>query len=370
MKITTVETIHLLHPLTRATGPASVLNETRECLLVKIGTDEGLYGWGEAVAFPGVRESILEGFAPRLIGRDPLEVQRTWRNPWLAPYENGYAVGAVDVALHDLWGKALGVPVHQLYGGAWRKRVPGYASAGLYIEGVDPKDHWLDEALGLVERGFLAIKMRMGRYDPDYELPLVREVRKAVPAHVKLMVDAWGSYTLPTALRVGRELQDMGFYWYEEPLRQDGYRAYEVLAAELDIAVAGGETLQTRGAFKEIFDRRAVDIVQPDVSICGGISDLLFVADLATLYGIQCLPHSFNSGVTAAASLQVAALLPEPTLMPGVDVPLMEYDTTENKFISDLLTEPLSFRDGLFDLPTKPGLGIEINEDFVRHYQV
>ena len=272
--------------------------------------ERGLYGWGEAVAFPGVRESILEGFAPRLIGRDPLEVQRTWRNPWLAPYENGYAVGAVDVALHDLWGKALGVPVHQLYGGAWRKRVPGYASAGLYLEGIDPKDHWLEEALGLVERGFLAIKMRMGRYDPEYELPLVREVRKAVPADVKLMVDAWGSYTLPTALRVGRELQDMGFYWYEEPLRQDGYRAYEVLAAELDIAVAGGETLQTRGAFKEIFDRRAVDIVQPDVSICGGISDLLFVADLATLYGIQCLPHSFNSGVTAAASLQVAALLP------------------------------------------------------------
>jgi D-galactarolactone cycloisomerase len=281
MKITTVETFHLRHALSRATGPASVLNTARSTLLVRIGTDEGLVGWGETAPLAGVRATIDETYAPLLIGRDPLWVQRGWRTRWLAPFESGLATGAVDIALHDVWGKALGVPVHQLYGGALRRQVVAYASGLCYLEGVDPADRWLDEALGLAEQGFRAIKMRIGRYDPAHELPLVAQVRAALPSHVKLMVDAWGSYTLPTALRVGRALQEMGLAWYEEPLPQAGYHAYEVLAAELDIAVAGGEMLQTRDAFRELFERRAVDIVQPDVSLCGGITDLLFVADLA-----------------------------------------------------------------------------------------
>jgi len=370
MKINSIETVHLRHPLSRPAGPASVLNDTRECLLLRIGTDEGLYGWGEAVPFAGIREQIVDGFGPRLLGKDPLDVRRTWRNRWLAPFESGLALGAVDVALHDLWGKVLGVPIHQLYGGAYRRAVPGYASAGLYLEGVDPADHWFEEAAELVERGFKAIKIRMGRFSPEHELPLVEKLRAAVPADVKLMVDAWGSYTLPTALRVGRVLQDLNFYWYEEPLPQDGYRAYEILAAELDIAIAGGENVQTRWAAKELLDKRAVDILQPDVSICGGLADFIFMAELAHLYGIRCLPHSFNSGITAAASLQAASLLPDPTLMPGVDTPMMEYDTTENLFIADLLVEPLAFKDGFFELPSGPGLGVDVDEDFVSRYRI
>ena len=370
MKITTVETFHLRHALSRATGPASVLNTARSTLLVRIGTDEGLVGWGETAPLAGVRATIDETYAPLLIGRDPLWVQRGWRTRWLAPFESGLATGAVDIALHDVWGKALGVPVHQLYGGALRRQVVAYASGLCYLEGVDPADRWLDEALGLAEQGFRAIKMRIGRYDPAHELPLVAQVRAALPSHVKLMVDAWGSYTLPTALRVGRALQEMGLAWYEEPLPQAGYHAYEVLAAELDIAVAGGEMLQTRDAFRELFERRAVDIVQPDVSLCGGITDLLFVADLARLSGIQTMPHSWNGSITEAASLQIAALLPDPTLMPDIDAPLLEHDTTENRFISELLVEPLPFHDGVFELPTGPGLGIEVDEAAVRRFAV
>jgi D-galactarolactone cycloisomerase len=370
VKITSVETIELRHPLTRASGPAAVLNDTRGCLLVAIHTDEGLTGWGEAIGFAGVRELILDGLAPRLSGQDPREVRRTWRDPWMIPYQSALAVSGVDVALHDLWGKALGVPVHQLYGGAYRHVVPAYASAGLYEEGVDPADHWLPEALGLVERGFRAIKLRMGRFDPDYELELMRDVRAQVPKNVRLMIDAWGSYTLPTALRVGRALQEMDFFWYEEPINQNGYHAYEVLTSELDIAIAGGENTQSREAAKALFDRRAVDILQPDVSLCGGIADFLFMAELAALYGIRCIPHSFNSAITAAASAHAASLLPETTLMPGVDVPMMEYDTTENLLMSDLLATPLEFRDGGIVLPEGPGLGVEIDMDFVARYRI
>ena len=128
--------------------------------------------------------------------------------------------------------------------------------------------------------------------------------------------------------------------------------------------------MQNRFDAKALFDRRAIDILQPDVSLCGGITDFLFMAELAALYGIRCIPHSWNTAVTAAASAQVASLLPEPTLMPGNDVPMMEYDTTENLLMSDLLMEPLTFRDGGFVLPEGPGLGIEIDMRFVEKYRV
>jgi D-galactarolactone cycloisomerase len=138
----------------------------------------------------------------------------------------------------------------------------------------------------------------------------------------------------------------------------------------LDIAVSGGEMLQTRDAFRDLFERRGVDIVQPDVSLCGGIAELLFIADLAALHGIRTLPHSWNGAVTEAASLQIAALLPEPTLMPGRDVPLLEHDTTENPFIAGGMRDALVFRDGGFDLPAAPGLGIELDEEWIRAHAV
>lgn len=370
MKITSIETIQLHQVLSRPAGPASVLNRARSTLLVRMETDDGHVGWGETAPLGGVRDAIERDYAPLLLGRDPTWVQRSWRTPWLAPFESGLAVAAVDIAIHDLWGKALGVPIHQLYGGALRTRVPAYASGMIYLEGIHPRDRWIPEALDLVEQGFRAIKVRIGRYDPDVELPLLAELREALPDHVRLAVDAWGSYTAPTALRVGRELGAMGFYWYEEPLPQYGYRGYPELAASLDIALSGGEMLQNRDAFRDLFERRAVDIVQPDVSLCGGIAEMLFIADLAALYGIRTLPHSWNGAVTEAASLQIAALLPEATMMPGSDVPLLEHDTTENIFVGGGLREPFGFRDGAFDLPTGPGLGIELDEDWLRAHAV
>lgn len=370
VRIASVETIHLAHPLRVPTGPAGVLNRERHLLLVRIETADGVVGWGETSPLGGVVETIRDVYAPRLVGRDPLLVGRSWRDRWLEPFESGLATGAVDTALHDLRGKVLCVPVHALYGGALRERVPVYASGLCYLEGVHPRDQWVTEATGLAERGFRAIKMRIGRYPPREELPLVGAVREALPDEVRLMVDAWGSYTLPTAIRVGRELERLGLDWYEEPLPQHGYHGYDVLADALDIAVAGGEMLQTPVAFAELFDRRAVDIVQPDISLCGGIGDLLFVARLAALRGIRTMPHSWNGPVVEAASLHAAALLPDPTLMPGVDAPLLEHDTTENLFLTDLAVEPFQLVDGAYAVPTAPGLGIELDPGAIERFRV
>jgi D-galactarolactone cycloisomerase len=239
-----------------------------------------------------------------------------------------------------------------------------------YHEDIHPRDQWVAEATSLAAAGYRAIKMRIGRFEPEIELPLVAEVRAALPPDVSLMVDAWGSYSLGTAIRVGRELEQIGIRWYEEPLPQAGYHGYEVLTATLDVPVAGGEMLQNRSAFKDLFDRRAVDVVQPDVSLCGGITDLLFVGQLAALYGIWCVPHSWNGPLTEAASLHVAALLPEPTLMPGREAPLVEHDTTENQFLAELAVEPFQLRDGGYDVPSVPGLGIELDQRAIDRMRV
>jgi D-galactarolactone cycloisomerase len=369
VKITGVETIHLRHQLTRPVGPASVFNTSRQTILVRISTDAGVIGWGEAYALAGVRAAIQEVLAPLLVGEDPCQVRRLWPRLWDATFGNGFAVGGVDIALHDLWGKVLGVPVHQLYGGARRMQIPVYASSG-YVEGLEPAEQWPAEVAGLVERGFRAVKLKIGKCAPREELRVLERLRASLPADMKLMVDVWGAYSQPTALMVGRELERLGVYWYEEPLPQAGYVGYESLTAELDIAVAAGEMLQSRQAFKELFDRHAVDVVQPDASICGGIGEVLFVADLARLYGIQCVPHTWNGAIMNVATLHIAAALPDATRLPGVDPPLLEFDTTENPFMTEELVEQLPLVDGCFIVPSAPGLGVEVDEARLQRYVV
>jgi D-galactarolactone cycloisomerase len=367
LRIIAVETIHTRYPLSRPTGPAGAFNAARQSLVIKVTTDAGLIGWGETYALAGVRAAIDRVVAPLLIGGDPLDRARLWQQVWAATFGNGFAVGGIDIALHDLCGKALGVPVHHLYGGAQRSEVPVYASGLCYFPDVDPAAYWEDEAGALVQRGFVrGIKMRIGRFSPEHELPLIAGVRAALPSSVKLMVDAWGSYTPPTALRVGRALHELGLHWYEEPLPQAGYAGYAELAAALDIAVAGGEMLQSRAGFKSLIDAHAVDIVQPDICICGGIGETLFVSELARLSGIQCAPHSWNGQIMNAATLHVAALLPDPTRVAGNDVPMLEFDTTENPCMTEELAEPLCLRDGCFLTPMAPGLGIEVDEQRIR----
>jgi D-galactarolactone cycloisomerase len=165
---------------------------------------------------------------------------------------------------------------------------------------------------------------------------------------------------------VGRALHDLGVYWYEEPLPQDGYAGYAELTAQLDIAVAGGEMLASRSAFKDLVDRRAVDIVQPDICICGGLGEVVFAAELARLAGIQCAPHSWNGQIMTVATLHIAAVLAEPTRVAGHEVPMLEVDTTENPCMTEELVEPLSLVDGCFAVPMAPGLGVEVDEARLR----
>lgn len=370
MQISQAEVIHVRHRMQVPTGPAGVFSELREALLLKLTADDGTVGWGETYTLPG-NKSALTDLAAELVGRDPISAPAAQGLPVVDEIGIASAMGAIDTALFDLRGRALGVPVHVLLGGRVRDDVPVYASGFMYARDDPPERAWPREAAGLVDEGYRAMKVRMGLYPVEQELRAMAALRDSLPDDVLVMVDAWGAYTLHEATKVGRRLEQLGVVWFEEPASPyANYAGYEVLTAALDIPVAGGEMGRSLGDFKGLFDRRALDVVQPDIAICGGLRSVMNIAELARLYGIVCVPHSWNGGIMAAATLQVIGALPRTRQVDRVTELHCEYDVTENLLITGLVTNPPELVDGRFAIPTSPGLGIEVDEDFVRRYAV
>ncbi|MBU6359029.1 MAG: mandelate racemase/muconate lactonizing enzyme family protein [Chloroflexota bacterium] len=370
MKITAVKTYVLSHPLPRGVGPSTAYYHSRSTLIIKIETDAGLSGWGETTTFTGVQALIDQHYAPMLIGQDPIAHRKLWRNLWGPNFGNGMALGGVDMALDDLRGKALKLPVAELYGGRLRERVMVYASAMNYIEGENPAEQYPREAEALLAQGFGAMKMRIGGQPLRQDLAAMTAVRRVVGDDIKLMADGNGAYTLGSAIQMGREMEKLGFYWFEEPLPQSvpEYAGYEVLTDKLDIAIAACEGLTTRGMFKEAIARRAMDIVQPDVSLAGGIGECLFVAEMARLWGIQCMPHCWGGGLLIAATVHLLSLLPDASWARRTEPPMLEYDFVESPFRDELLSVKLDLRDGYITVPTGHGLGVEIDEERLAYY--
>ena len=373
LKITSVQTFLLSHRLKRPFG-ASVsvpLSQTRETLLVKIESDQGLVGWGETAPISGARGTIDDHLAARLLGRNPLEYRRLWRELWGPNFGNGLAVGGIETALNDLRGKALNLPVAELFGGRYRDRVPVYVSALNYVEGRDIEDEYPQVAGEMVQQGHKAIKMRLGRYSVAREAAVVEQVRQVVGPETKLMADGNGAYTMSTAVRMGHRLHELGFEFFEEPLPQaPKYAGYAELRRKLPLSLAAGEVLDSRATAKQLIDGRAMDIIQPDLSLCGGLGEALFIAEMARLSGIRCIPHCWGGDIINAASVHLLSLIPEPHWGLPTDTPLMELDYGENPWRDGLAKNPIAVNDGFISVPTTPGLGIEVNEDVVREYAV
>jgi D-galactarolactone cycloisomerase len=373
LKITSVTTFKLLHKLKRPFGVSvSVpLSRTRTALIVKIETDAGLVGWGETGPISGAQGTIDDQLAPLLIGQNPLRHRKLWRQLWGANFGNGLAVGAVDMALNDLRGKVLGLPVADLFGGRFRDRVPVYGSTMNYLEGEQPEDLYPRQAAEKAAEGFKALKMRLGRYSVARETKVAKAVRDAVGPDVRLMVDGNAAYTLRSAVQMGRVLDELNFDFFEEPLPQSPrYVGYAELREKLPLPLAGGEAVDSRIAAKDLIDRRAVDIIQPDAALCGGIGEALFIGELAALSGIRCIPHCWGGAISIAASVQLLSLLPDPHWGLPTDTPLLELDLSENPWRTEIVKEPFKVVDGEIAVPKAPGLGIEVNEDVIRHYAV
>ena len=374
LKITKVTSFLLECELERAFG-ASVsvpLSKTRDALLVKIETDAGLVGWGETSPISGARSTIDKFLAPRLIGQNPLEYRKLWRSLWGPNFGNGLATGAVEMAINDIRGKALGMPVAELFGGRFRDKIPVYVSALDYVEGIDIEKWYPMRAEKMVKAGHKAIKMRLGRYSVAREVKVVKSIRKAVGPDIKLMADGNGAYTMGNALKMAHHLRDYGFEFLEEPMpqRSNNYPGYDRLREKMPLPLAGGEALDSREAAKALIDRKAFDIIQPDASLCGGIGEVVFISELANLSGVRCYPHCWGADIVIAATVQTLALVPDPHFGLPTDTPYLELDQSENPWREGLAKGQIKVKDGYVTVPRRPGLGIEVDEKLVRKYAV
>jgi L-alanine-DL-glutamate epimerase-like enolase superfamily enzyme len=386
MKITRVEATWLQVPIPPAQQHASDfgLMTTFDTVLVRVDTDAGLVGWGEAKVavgssgdYHGVVAIINHEFGPRLVGEDPHAITRIWDqlyNGTRAHYalarghvfpalcRRGVSVSAlsgIDIALWDILGKSLDVPVWQLLGGRRAERMPAYASGGWA-----PADQIGAQLKGyLAKGGFGAVKMRVGVFDgsPAASAERVIAAREALGPKIDIMCDAHGSFTVSEARQFCHLVRDCGVAWFEEPVTADDKAGMAEVRRSTAIAIAAGESESTRFDFRDLIEARAVDILQPDLAICGGITEAMRISALASAANLRLAPHLWAGAPAFAAGLHVAAASPAAYIL--------EYSLGANPMIHDLVEEAFPVHGGMVDIPSRPGLGITIRSDFVERYR-
>jgi D-galactarolactone cycloisomerase len=378
VKVTKV-TCHLLQskvdrPFTSARG---WLYATRSSCVVEVETDAGVTGWGECYGPAAVNKALIETqYAPRVVGRDPFDVEVVWEDLYNRIKDYGAqgfsitALSGIDIALWDIMGRATGLPIHKLIGGAHRREVEAYAT-GLYFVVMDRLvEEAVEEALEYKQQGFRAIKMKIGLGDPKLDVRRVRAVREAIGPDIALAVDANHCLTVPQAIRLGRMLEELDLLWFEEPISPEDHDGYAQVSQALDLAIAGGENDFTRWGFRDVIAKKAMDIVQPDVCAAGGISEMRKIATLASAFGVECVPHAWGSAIGLAATVQFLAALPDqpPAFRPMP--PMLEFEQTPNPLRDELAREPIVQRRGVVAVPDGSGLGIEVDRDVLNRFRV
>ncbi len=379
MRIRALTTFDLACRLEEPFGWAQDWTSTRTVQLVRIDTDAGLCGWGES-GVPAVSALLHKTLVPLLLGADPMPRTELWQRMFHALYNGGLlggiggsAMSAVDIALWDLAGKALNVPVHVLLGGALRLRVPVYAT-GLYYRKGEDLDNLLAEARGYVKAGFRGMKTKVGGLSLDADRTRIQALRDAIGPDIHLMVDANQAFDVPAAIRMGQALADLGLLWFEEPVSAADPTGYvQVKAALPHLPLAGGEVLRTRFACSAYVRSGAVDILQPDVVNVGGITEMQRVIALANSLGVRVYPHVWGSPIMVAASLHLAATIPPTgsshTVRPWTQEPVMEFDQTPNALRTELVASPfVCGADGRVPVPLEPGLGVIPLQSVVDRY--
>jgi len=344
----------------------------RNALLVKITTNKGIEGIGEvgeATYVPhAVVQVIEERFKPMLLGEDPVDIEKLWQKMYIRSAHWGRKgfvipiISGIEVALWDILGKWQERPVYELLGGAYRKKIRLYASAGM----DKPIDELIKEGLEMVKEGYRGFKIRIGEEDPRNDIEKVKALREALPPEIDLMVDAGQCYTdfpwdLNTALKVAKELEKYNIFWLEEPLHPDDIDGYAYLSRATSIPIAAGENEFTRWGFKELIVKRAVDILQPDVTRSGGISECKKIAAMASAFHMKCAPHIFGSGVGFMANVHFIASTPNAFIM--------EFDRTPTPLRDELIIEMPKVEDGYIEiLRDIPGLGVKVTDEIIKKF--
>ncbi len=385
MKITKIQSHVLEYDLPEELGYSQQFYAKRTAHLVEVSTDEGITGWGECFG-PGniarANKGIIDGvIAPMVLGMDPMDRDVIWHKVYNLMRDHGQkgmplqSLSGVDIALWDIAGKVAGLPIHKLIGGAHRTRVQVYGY-GMMLRREDTDAlvaRFVDEAAAIKGMGFAATKMKVG-LGPRNDVKLCEAVRKGVGEDFDFMVDANHCYTTHDAFYVGRALEELRAYWFEEPVAPEDLDGYRELRVGLKVNISGGEAEFNRWGWRQILENRGLDIAQPEVCALGGITEYLRVLALCHAHFTPVVNHVWGSAIAVATNLQLLAAMPP---LPGglhPREPLLEFDTTDNKFRDELLLEPLNIpaqvaaKGGSVAIPNGPGLGVEPDRDFIEHY--
>ena len=372
MRITDVEAIVLGEPQDRIAEDS--WDGSQDTVVIRVSTDAGVTGLGEVDSAPEVVRAIVEspasmrtmwGLRDLALGEDPRQVVRLWDKLWRGSSYYGrsgvvlHAISGIEAACFDIFGKSVGLPVSTLLGGAFRTSVPVYASL------MTPETP--EETTAVVERlfaeGFRAIKLGggpLGR-DPDLDEALVAAAR-AGSASVDLMIDLGMSWETPShSLRMARRLERHGLRWIEEPIWPDEIDAYVWLTRHSPVPIAAGEAESVESRLLELIERRAVDVLQPDITRAGGFLCVQRVVEAARHRGVECVLHCYHTGITKAISLHLTAACRS--------LDLLEYCVEDNPIQTTVTNETFPVIDGSVAIPDGPGLGVSLNEETIATYR-
>lgn len=371
MKITDVEPIVLRLgsvDTTRADG-------TQDAFLVRVHTDEGVSGLGEADTSPYVARTMIEmpsshaiarGFREMLLGQDPLGIDRLWELMFRGSDHYGrggaalHVISAIDMALWDLAGKAAGRPVSELLGGRHVDCVRVYASEVM----PDTPDDVRRIAERTVAAGYSALKLGWGPLGQELSLDveLVRAAREVIGPERTLLLDGGRAYSVKRALALLRRVEEHELYWLEEPLPPDDLDGYRRLSDAASVSIAAGEADAGVAAFRALVEHGHLDVLQPDLGRCGGFSVARQIAQLGRSAAVEIVPHCFSTAVLVAASLHFVAALSRPTWS--------EFSVADSPLVNGILTQPFRLEDGALEVPTGAGLGVELDDEMVERWRV
>ncbi|MDN5658550.1 mandelate racemase/muconate lactonizing enzyme family protein [Brevibacterium sandarakinum] len=388
LKIDRIETFVLKTPLGRERFFSSQASfPERTSLLVRLTTSEGEVGWGEGGQYgppEPVQTCIEKVLGPQLLELREAAPGVVWDVLYARTRDFGQrgpyieALSAIDIALWDLVGKRLGASISDLMGGRHRDRVRAYGTGGYYQSVEFDRDRDLevlgDTVAGYAEQGFGMLKIKVGLLPLGDDALRVQTVRERLGEDFVLFADANHAYNSQTAIAMGRVLERHNYEFFEEPVPPEDREGYARVRSHLDLAIAGGEAEYTRWGFRDLIGGGCVDIIQPDVCVCGGISEIQRITALATTHNLRTIPHVWGSGIAFAAAMQVCSSLPLVPYtyrpVPLQNEPVVEFDRTRNSLRDDLLTDAFTVEDGHVKVPRGPGLGVEVNMDVVNEYKL
>jgi D-galactarolactone cycloisomerase len=366
-----VETFALEHELPDGGyGASKIRPAARTATLVKVTTTEGVVGWGESFGPPRLLTAYLRDLADLVIGQ-PVELRE---GTWLRALTTGYhlttggprvaAMSGLDIAMWDAAARTYGVSLSALLGGRVRDSVQAYASTA-YFTSRDGLDSLRESIQSAVSEGYTAAKIKIGA-GVTSDVSRVAAARELLGPDRLLMVDYNGNATVDTVLSSLARIREFDLYWVEEPLPPDDALGW-AMVRDAGVPLAAGEALYTRFGFRDYIAQKRIDIVQPNLSVCGGITEAKVITQMATAFNLRVSPHVWGTGVLMAATLQLIATLPDTPFGERNGYPvILEFDQGENPYREGVLTQPITAIGGDVEISQAPGIGVDVNEDFVR----